>query len=252
MIGHVTKSGDIAGPKVLEHIVDTVLHLEGDVDRPERFLRCVKNRFGSTHELGLFRMTIAGMFVGGALDKTPPVKVSPSRRNAPGVAMTMTVQGRRPLPIEIQALVDPSGIGNTLSVRGIAQDKVQLIRAIVRRHSGIAQTSASIFLNIAGGYSITDPSVDLALALAIVSSILHTPIPSHFVFLGELALTGELRPSSTSTSSWSNHLAASSQYGFQTCLVPASTTRPLGSHKSSEIQIIPVKTLAQAISVVFG
>ena len=191
IVGHVTKDGDIAGPKMLEHMVDTVLELSGDRQHLLRLLRTVKNRFGPTDETGIFRMD------GGGLTevKDPGAILLEGRvKNAPGSCLTMVMEGTRPLTVEIQALVvaSPLPIPRRIA-KGISGNRLQLICAILTKHLNLSLATKDVFVNVTGGMDVKDPGADLGIALAIVSSVKDKPLPENSICFGELGLLGEIR-----------------------------------------------------------
>lgn len=191
LIGHVTKDGMLAGPKVLEHMVDTVLQFEGDGMYSYRVVRALKNRYGSTNEIGVFDM------VGTGLEEVPnpsEVLLSNRRSGEPGTAVVAVTEGTRPLLVEVQALVSSSGYATPQRVStGYDSKRLQLILAVLEKRGGISTRNADVFVNVAGGMSIQDPALDLGMAVAIASSVEERPIPSNVAFVGELGLTGEIR-----------------------------------------------------------
>ncbi len=191
IVGHVTKDGDIAGPKMLEHMVDTVLELSGDRQHLLRLLRTVKNRFGPTDETGIFRMDGGGLIE----VKDPGAILLEGRvKNAPGSCLTMIMEGTRPLTVEIQALVVSSPLPIPRRVaKGISSNRLQLICAILIKHLNLAIATKDVFVNVTGGMDIKDPGADLGIALAIVSSVKDKPLPENSICFGELGLLGEIR-----------------------------------------------------------
>lgn len=191
IVGHVTKDGDIAGPKMLEHMVDTVLELSGDRQHLLRLLRTVKNRFGPTDETGIFRMDGGGLVE----VKDPGAILLEGRvKNAPGSCLTMIMEGTRPLTVEIQALVvaSPLPIPRRIA-KGISGNRLQLICAILTKHLNLAISTKDVFVNVTGGMDVKDPGADLGIALAIVSSVKDKPLPENSICFGELGLLGEIR-----------------------------------------------------------
>lgn len=191
LIGHVTKDGLLAGPKVLEHMVDAVLQFEGDGMYSYRVLRALKNRYGSTNEIGVFDMLSTGLE-----EVTNPSEVLLSNRRAgePGTAVVAVTEGTRPLLVEVQALVSPSGYANPQRVStGYDSKRLQLILAVLEKRGGISTRQSDVFVNVAGGISIQDPALDLGMAVAIASSVRDSPLPPTMAFVGELGLTGEIR-----------------------------------------------------------
>lgn len=272
LIGHVTKSGDIAGPKVLEHIVDTVVQLEGDPQSSRRFLRCQKNRFGNTSEVGVFNMTDAGLqplvnpllaFMSSTADENgqnsdyEDVFEDVEDGCLDGSSITIAMEGTRPIPLEIQALanrshfnVDGKGSASFSRVRGVgvAFDKLQLLFAVMEKRAKISFHNQSVFVNVAEGYTIQEPAADLALAVALASSVLSRPVIKHAVFLGEIALSGHLRP----VKMLESRLAAASKIGLDVCVIPKvhcqETKKALRKFDDS-LTIIEATTLLQALKV---
>lgn len=191
IVGHVTKDGDIAGPKMLEHMVDTVLELSGDRQHLLRLLRTIKNRFGPTDETGIFRMDGSGLVE----VKDPGAILLEGRvKNAPGSCLTMIMEGTRPLTVEIQALVVASPLPIPRRVaKGISSNRLQLICAILTKHLNLAISTKDVFVNVTGGLDVKDPGADLGIALAIVSSVKDKPLPENSICFGELGLLGEIR-----------------------------------------------------------
>jgi DNA repair protein RadA/Sms len=191
LVGHVTKDGQIAGPKTVEHMVDTVLYFEGEGGQSYRLLRTVKNRFGSTHELGVFEMD-----EGGLREVTNPSSLFMSERKEAmfGIAITASVEGSRPLLVELQALVVTSGLAlpRRTSV-GIEQQRISLMAAILERHMGLQLSQRDIYFNVAGGLKLNEPAIDLAVSAALWSSLDEVPLSPSMLFIGELSLTGEVR-----------------------------------------------------------
>jgi len=192
LVGHVTKSGQLAGPKLLEHMVDVVLQLEGDRHHDLRLLRGVKNRFGPTDETGLFQMTSSGLI---EVKNPGSLFLSDQSATAPGSAKTLVMEGTRPLLVEIQALTVPTELAIPRRVaQGIPVPKLQLICAVLTKHLNLKLNSYDVFVNVTGGLRLTDPAADLSLALAIISSYKNLSLPINSLALGELGLLGEIRP----------------------------------------------------------
>lgn len=190
LVGHVTKEGSIAGPKILEHLVDTVLYLEGDAQHVFRIVRTTKNRFGATDEIGVFEMTGAGM----TQVTDPSAAFLAERVEAPGSVVVPTMEGTRPILVEIQALTTSSGISiPRRSALGVDYNRVQLLAAVLQKRAGIQLHSQDVFVNVAGGIRITEPAVDLAICLAIASSTLGRPLKPGLTAIGEVGLLGEIR-----------------------------------------------------------
>jgi DNA repair protein RadA/Sms len=214
MIGHVTKEGAIAGPRVLEHIVDTVLYFEGDAHSAFRLVRAVKNRFGAVNELGVFAMTDKGL-----KGVANPSRLFLSTHCAPiaGSCVLATLEGTRPLLVEIQALVDPAHTPNArrLSV-GLEQNRLAMLLAVLHRHAGIATWEQDVFVNAVGGVRIAEPAADLAVSLAVVSSLTDKPIASKVAVFGEIGLAGEVRPAPRGQ----ERLREVAKLGFERAIVP--------------------------------
>ena len=216
LVGHVTKEGAVAGPRVLEHLVDCVLHFEGDRYRSHRVLRAVKNRFGSTNELGVFEMTSAGLV---AVDDPSELFGRPDEEQ-PGSAVVCTIEGTRPLLLEVQALVSPTDLAMPRRVgTGVDPKRLSMIVAVLGRHAGVALGQADVFVNVAGGVRIDEPGAHLGVALAIASAARGVPVKHGVSCFGEVGLTGRLRPVSQAE----RRLAECAKLGFAEALVPDGT-----------------------------
>ncbi|HSX20175.1 MAG TPA: DNA repair protein RadA, partial [Gammaproteobacteria bacterium] len=214
LVGHVTKDGAIAGPRVLEHMVDTVLYFEGDPDGRFRMLRAVKNRFGAVNELGIFAMTDKGL---KEINNPSAIFLSRSEVAVCGSVVMVTWEGSRPMLIEIQALVDESHLGNPRRVTvGLDQNRLALILAVLHRHAGVISYNQDIFVNVVGGVRVTETGIDLAAALAVVSSLKNKPLPNDLVVFGEIGLSGEIRP----VQSGQDRLKEAVKLGFTQAIVP--------------------------------
>lgn len=239
VIGHVTKEGVIAGPRVLEHIVDTVLYLEGDRYQAFRLLRSVKNRFGATSEVGVFEMRENGM-----IEVPNPSEAFLAERmvNAPGSAIVVTMEGTRPLLVELQGLTTPTQFGNARRTpNGVDFNRLLLVAAVLTRRLGMPLGEQDIFINVVGGMKIDEPAADLAIAAAIASSMKDVPIRADAVLLGEIGLSGELR--------WVSQLEArlreAAKLGFKTAIVPRRVRR--GEPWPQGIQIIEARSVREAL-----
>lgn len=244
LVGHVTKAGAIAGPRVLEHIVDAVLYLEGDRFHAHRLLRSVKNRFGSTNEVGVFEMTEQGM-----AEVTNPSEAFLAERlpDAAGSAIAVTMEGTRPLLVEIQALASTTSFGlPRRTANGVDFNRLLLLIAVLSKRVGLRLFDQDVFLNVVGGLRINEPAADLAVALAIASSFQNVALPNDLAAVGEVGLSGELR----TVSQLSRRLHEASKLGFSRCLVPG-THRRLGEVPDG-IEAIPVRSLADALVVALG
>lgn len=213
IIGHITKEGSIAGPRVLEHMVDTVLYFDGDGSSDIRILRSFKNRFGSTSEIGIFEMTGDGLVAA----KNISSKFFSKDSKNPGFAITVLMEGTRPLAVEVQALVSESPYPNPKrSTNGFDGSRLTMILALLERKLGLALSRYDVYINIVGGIKVTEPSIDLAVIAAIVSSFKNRPINPETVFIGEVSLTGDIRE----VSNIENRLKEASSQGFKKALVP--------------------------------
>jgi DNA repair protein RadA/Sms len=239
LIGHVTKEGMIAGPRILEHIVDTVLYLEGDRFQSYRLLRSVKNRFGATSEVGVFEMRERGM-----VEITNPSEAFLAERmiNTPGSAIAVTMEGTRPLLVEIQGLTSPTSFGNPRRTpNGIDFNRLLLTVAVLTRRVGIRLGEQDIFVNVVGGLTIDEPAADLAVAAAIASSMRNAPVRAECVLIGEIGLSGELRM----VGQMPARLREAAKLGFKTAIVPRRLRR--GEPWPEDIQVLEVRSIRQAL-----
>jgi DNA repair protein RadA/Sms len=240
IIGHVTKEGAIAGPRVLEHIVDTVLYFEGDTHSSFRLVRAVKNRFGAVNELGVFAMTDKGL---RAVSNPSALFLSHHEKNVAGSCVLATLEGTRPLLVEIQALVDSAHTPNPrrLSV-GLEQNRLAMLLAVLNRHAGIATFEQDVFVNAVGGVRIGEPAADLAVTLAIVSSLTDKPIAAKTVVFGEIGLAGEVRPAPRGQ----DRLKEAAKLGFEKAIVPKAN---LPKGRIAGLEVIAVERVDQAVRV---
>jgi DNA repair protein RadA/Sms len=240
IIGHVTKEGAIAGPRVLEHIVDTVLYFEGDTHSSFRLVRAVKNRFGAVNELGVFAMTDRGL---RAVSNPSALFLSHHEKNVAGSCVLATLEGTRPLLVEIQALVDSAHTPNPrrLSV-GLEQNRLALLLAVLNRHAGIATFEQDVFVNAVGGVRIGEPAADLAVCLAVVSSLTDRAISNKTVVFGEIGLAGEVRPAPRGQ----DRLKEAAKLGFEKAIVPRAN-QPKA--KIAGIEVIGVERVDHAVQV---
>ena len=236
LVGHVTKDGSIAGPKVVEHMVDTVLYFEGESGQTYRLLRTVKNRFGSTHEMGVFEMDGEGL-----REVLNPSSLFLSDRKEPavGTAITASLEGSRPLLVELQALVAPSGLAvpRRTSV-GMDGSRISLLAAILERHMKLSLAQQDLFFNVAGGLKLSEPACDLGAAAAIWSSFEDRAFPTDWVFMGELGLTGEVRR----VSQIDIRVQEAKKLGFETVVVPAHSPKTLFA-KPQGVKLIPIERI---------
>lgn len=239
--GHVTKDGAIAGPRVLEHIVDVVLYLEGEPFSAFRLLRCVKNRFGSTNEVGVFEMRQQGLV---EVDNPSQVFLSQRWGEAIGSAVVPTLEGTRPLLVEIQALTNPTSFGlPRRTANGVDFNRLLLVTAVLTRRVGLKLGNQDIIANVTGGLRIGEPAADLGIALSIASSFRDVGVDPQLVAVGEVGLSGELR----AVSQLDRRVAEAARLGFRRCLVPKVGARV--SPVPKDIELIPVSTLREAIRV---
>ena len=242
VIGHVTKEGMIAGPRVLEHIVDTVLYLEGDRFLSLRLLRSVKNRYGATSEVGVFEMTENGL---EEVHNPSELFLAERMVNAAGSAVVVTMEGTRPILVEIQALTNPTSFGNPRRTPiGVDINRMLLIAAVVSRRMGLRLGEQDIFVNVVGGLRISEPAADLAIAAAIFSSVKNQPIKADVVLIGEIGLSGELRGASKLTA----RLKEANKLGFTTAVIPKTINRK--EKFPSGMKIIEAQTIREAIKAV--
>jgi DNA repair protein RadA/Sms len=240
LVGHVTKAGAIAGPRVLEHIVDAVLYLEGDRFHTYRLLRGVKNRFGSTHEVGVFEMTEQGM-----VEVANPSEAFLAERlpNTSGSTIAVTMEGTRPLLVEIQALASTTSFGQPRrTANGVDFNRLLLLVAVLSKRVGLRLFDQDVFVNVVGGLRISEPAADLALALAIASSFQNRPLPANMAAVGEVGLSGEIR----TVGHLSRRLNEAAKLGFSRCIVPA-THRTLGEVPAG-MDVIPARSLSDALA----
>jgi DNA repair protein RadA/Sms len=243
VIGHVTKEGVIAGPRVLEHIVDTVVYLEGDRYQSYRLLRSVKNRFGATSEVGVFEMREHGM-----IEVPNPSEAFLAERmvNVPGSAIAVTMEGTRPLLVEIQGLTSQTTLGNPRRTpNGIDVNRLLLNVAVLTRRLGLHLGEQDVFVNVIGGLRISEPAADLAVAAAVTSSLRDAPVRADTVLIGEVGLSGELRM----VGQMSARLREASKLGFRTAVVPRRVRRSSGEPWPDGIQIIEARSLREALSI---
>ena len=239
MIGHVTKEGNIAGPRVLEHIVDTVLYLEGDPFQSFRLLRSVKNRFGATSEVGVFEMLQSGM-----VEVPNPSEAFLTERviNAPGSTIAVTMEGTRPLLVEMQALTSPTAFGNARRTpNGVDMNRLLLLTAVLSKRAGLRLFDQDIFVNVVGGLRVSEPASDLAMAMAIASSYFERNVPADMAFIGEVGLSGEIR----TVSQIGMRLNEAAKIGFRRVLMP-KVRRKL-EDAPQQLELIQVRNLSEAL-----
>jgi DNA repair protein RadA/Sms len=236
LVGHVTKDGQIAGPRVVEHMVDAVLSFEGEGSHQFRILRAVKNRFGPTDEIGVFEMTGSGL-----REIANPSKLFLSERDLgqPGTAVFAGIEGTRPLLVEIQALVAPTSLGTPRrAVVGWDPSRLSMVLAVLEAHCGVRLGSHDVYLNVAGGMRIQEPAADLAAAAALVSSLANTPLAADAVYFGEVSLSGAVRPVAQSAA----RIKEAAKLGFNRAVVPEA------AHGDPVLKIIDVANLANLVA----
>jgi DNA repair protein RadA/Sms len=243
LVGHVTKDGAIAGPRLLEHMVDTVLYFEGDRNHVFRVLRAVKNRFGSTNEIGVFEMNENGL---NEVPNPSAVFLSERPENAPGSVVTASMEGTRPILVELQALASSTSFGNPRrTILGIDHNRVALLVAVMEKKLGMHLMGHDIFINVAGGVKIDEPAVDMGIVSAVASSFLDRSILKGTIIFGEVGLTGEVR----AIGHVETRIAEAKKMGFTRCLIPKSNANRMGPTKG--IEITGIKTVSQAMEELF-
>lgn len=240
MVGHVTKDGTLAGPKVLEHAIDCSLLLEGDADSRFRTLRSHKNRFGAVNELGVFAMTEQGL---REVKNPSAIFLSRNEEQTAGSSVMVLWEGTRPLLVEIQALVDHSMLANPRRVVvGLEQNRLALLLAVLHRHGGLQMSDQDVFVNVVGGVKVSETSADLALLLALISSFRNRPLPQDLVVLGEVGLAGEIRP----VPSGQERISEAAKHGFKRAIVPFAN-KPKSAVKN--MSVFTVKKLVDALAI---
>jgi DNA repair protein RadA/Sms len=241
LVGHVTKEGNLAGPKVLEHMIDCFIMLEGGDDNKYRILRGLKNRFGAVNELGVFAMTELGL---KEVKNPSAIFLARSEEDAPGSLVMVLWEGTRPLLVEIQALVDNSPLGNPRRVAvGLEQNRLAMLLAVLHRHGGLYMADQDVFVNVVGGVKVSETGADLALLLAIVSSFRDRPLPRDLVVFGEVGLAGEIRP----VPGGQERLQEAAKHGFTRAIVPKANApkKPIKG-----IEVVAVTKIAQALEAI--
>lgn len=240
LVGHVTKEGALAGPRVLEHMVDTVLYFEGDTHSSFRLVRAIKNRFGAVNEIGVFAMTERGL---KGVANPSAIFLSQHAEPVPGSVVLVTLEGTRPMLVEIQALVDSGGPSPRRLSVGLDRDRLAMLLAVLHRHAGIACMDQDVFVNAVGGVRITEPAADLAVMLAITSSLRGKPLPKGFIAFGEVGLAGEVRPAPRGQ----ERLKEAAKLGFSVAVVPRANApkKPVEG-----LEIHAVERVEEAMEVV--
>jgi DNA repair protein RadA/Sms len=237
LVGHVTKEGALAGPRVLEHIVDTVLYFEGDTHSSFRLVRAIKNRFGAVNEIGVFAMTEKGL---KGVANPSAIFLSTHPQPVPGSCVLVTLEGTRPLLVEVQALVDAGGPSPRRLSVGLERDRLAMLLAVLHRHAGVACMDQDVFVNAVGGVRITEPAADLAVLLAIQSSLRGRALPRGFIAFGEVGLAGEVRPAPRGQ----ERLKEAAKLGFSVAVVPKANApkKPIEG-----LRIVAIERIEEAI-----
>ena len=244
LVGHVTKEGALAGPRVLEHMVDTVLYFEGDTHSQFRLVRAIKNRFGAVNEIGVFAMTEKGL---KGVTNPSAIFLSQHPEPVPGSCVMVTLEGTRPLLVEIQALVDSGGHSPRRLSVGLDKDRLAMLLAVLHRHAGVACMDQDVFVNAVGGVRISEPAADLAVMLSITSSLRGKPLPKGFIAFGEVGLAGEVRPAPRGQ----ERLKEAAKLGFSVAIVPKANAPKKSQMKEFEgLTIHAVDRVEQAMELV--
>jgi len=248
IIGHVTKEGTVAGPKALEHIVDTVLYLEGERYHTYRLLRSVKNRFGATHEVGVFEMQGEGL----AEVPNPSAVFLSDRADASGSAVVVSMEGTRPILVEVQALVTPSNFGNPrCTTNGIDHNRLLMLLAVLIKRVNLSVGSHDVYANVVGGFTLDEPAIDLGIAAAIASNYRDKSIPKDMALIGEVSLSGDLRP----VGRLESRIREAAKLGFKHCIIPAAgegkdiKKKLMASGLPADFKIITASSLAVALEI---
>ena len=243
IVGHVNKGGEIAGPKVMEHIVDTVLYFEGERNQSYRILRGIKNRFGSTNEIGVFEMTETGL---KEVENPSAMLLSGRMSNVSGGCITCVMEGTRPILAEVQGLVTPSGFGNPRRTStGFDYNRLNLLLAVLEKRIGLNLSNMDAYVNIVGGMRLDEPAADLAIALSIVSAIKDNPIDENTIAFGEIGLSGEIR----SVPRIASRIAEASRLGFTRCILPKTALKQLSTCPAN-LELCGVRSLKEAIDLI--
>lgn len=243
LVGHVTKEGALAGPRVLEHMVDTVLYFEGDTHSSFRLVRAIKNRFGAVNEIGVFAMTDKGL---KGVSNPSAIFLSQHSQPVPGSCVLVTLEGTRPMLVEIQALVDSGGPSPRRLSVGLERDRLAMLLAVLHRHAGVACMDQDVFVNAVGGVRISEPAADLAAMLAITSSLRGKPLPKGFVAFGEVGLAGEVRPAPRGQ----ERLKEAAKLGFSVAVVPRANAPKKPGKEFEGLTIHAVERIEEAMEVV--
>lgn len=244
IVGHVNKDGNIAGPKVLEHIVDAVLYLEGDRNFSYRILRAVKNRYGSTNEIGVFEMEDKGLF---EVENPSMMLLSGRPKNVSGVCVACIMEGSRPILAEVQSLVTPTGFGTPRRMAtGVDYGRMSMLLAVLEKRAGYFVGNMDCYVNIVGGLKIDEPACDLSVALAIVSGLKDVPVPEDVLAFGEIGLGGEIR----AVSACEQRIREAEKLGFKKCVVPRYNLMKIKSNLKVNIEVVGVSNIRQAFEAI--
>ncbi len=242
LVGHVTKEGALAGPRVLEHMVDTVLYFEGEPGSPFRLIRTIKNRFGAVNELGVFAMTDRGL---KEVSNPSAIFLSRHREQVSGSVVMVTREGSRPLLVEVQSLVDESPLANPRRVTlGLEQNRLSMLLAVLHRHGGIPMYGQDVYVNVVGGVRISETAADLPVVLAVLSSYRDQPLPERLVTFGEIGLAGEIRP----VPNGQERLREAAKHGFKRAIVPAANLPP--KHHEVEMEVHGIERLTEVLELI--
>ncbi len=238
LVGHVTKEGALAGPRVLEHMVDSVLYFEGEQNSSFRLIRAIKNRYGAVNEIGVFAMTDTGL---KEVKNPSAMFIKREQDNATGSVILVSQEGTRPLLVEVQSLVDQSSLGNPRRVTvGLDNQRLAMLLAVLNRHGGLSLYDQDVFVNVVGGVKVVEPAADLAIVLSVLSSFKNKPIDQGLAVFGEVGLTGEIRPVQRGL----DRIKEVEKLGFERLIIPKGNSSGV---KSNKIKLIPVNTIEQAI-----
>ena len=243
VVGHINKEGSIAGPKILEHMVDCVLYFEGERSTSFRILRAAKNRFGSTNEIGVFEMVDNGLV---CVENPSEMLLSGRPENCPGTCVACVIEGTRPILAEVQALVTPAAYNAARRSNGVDYNRAAMLLAVLEKRGGLSVAGCDSYINVIGGLTLEEPAADLATALAVASSFLDRPLGADLAAIGEIGLSGELR----SVSALNQRLSEISRLGFKRCVVPAHGREEMGSFTG--LTLIPVRNISEAIAAVLA
>jgi DNA repair protein RadA/Sms len=245
LVGHVTKDGSLAGPKALEHVVDTVLYFEGERHHAHRVVRAVKNRFGAVSELGVFEMTSTGL---RAVPNPSSLFLAERPTNAPGSAVLCSLEGSRPILVEVQALVSTSFYGTARrTANGLDQQRLALLLAVLEKRAGLALAGDDVFVNIAGGMTVDEPAADLGIVAAIASSVRNRIVPATTAMFGEVGLAGEVRGIAQAAV----RVREAARMGFERCILPEANLEACGSGLTGDCQLLGVRTVGEALDSLF-